>query len=174
MLAVDLPRGTTIDADAMQHADDMQKDLGASERQVHDLQLQLHGVEVVDVDTGELSWRFGQMSLEPASKRLKTVQSGGLELKLQANVLRVKKEESQAGQMLRQSTAEEQQAYEDLEDTRGDYQTQINFTSFLQQKVDELVALALASGADVPEVNSIKNRKYSSQIDVATPPPDLD
>jgi hypothetical protein len=45
-----------------------------------------------------------------------------------------------------------------VQDTQANYQLQITFTDRLQSKIDQLGDLALANGAALGEVNTIKGR----------------
>ena len=52
---------------------------------------------------------------------------------------------------------------EDLEDTREEFGNQVLYVNFLQGKIDELVELAEAAGADRSKIADIKGRLYSSR-----------
>ena len=105
------------------------------------LQLTVHGVEVLDVDTNTVQM---QASDEPAAKRRKQSQQGVLKAQAEASV------------QLVQVKQEKMEKDEELEDVQGDYQTQINFTDRMKSKISELAELALAHGASLSEVNRIR------------------
>ena len=57
---------------------------------------------------------------------------------------------------LSRERAEKAKLVEELEETRDNYQIQINFTDQLQTKLEEMSKLALAHGAQISQVNKIK------------------
>ena len=138
-----------------------------------------YGQETYDVDTGDTGVvLLDPSTVEPAAKRLRTVQQGAVQaLNVQKTVFMKIKQEV-ASDFARSQEEQKEQA-EEIEDARSppvhtvhsrpqpdfyrdEWQTRICFSTFQQSKFDAIVKLALESGANLADVNRIKNQQWST------------